>query len=186
MPYRISVAEEPRYAAGTHMSTAGVLAWNYDIVAASGTFTLVNSALYVNRMPIPAPLTVNSVAVFVTTAGSDSGSGNLFASIHDLSGNLIAQSSNIAAQSGGTGLKLFPLPAPLVINPPQILVALWSNLSTTQVTLARSTGDARSNLGISGDASRFAVSLADTPTTTAPAVLGSRGSSNIGLWVGLK
>lgn len=167
----------------------GLLGWAYDVAgavnsaapSAAGTLQLV-------RLAIPFSVTVNSLALYVTTAGSGLTSGQCFAGLYSSAGTLLAATADQSTAWNTTGAKIMTLTSAQTVNEGYVYVGFYAN-GTTLPLFARANGTgglANFNLnGASGSATAWRFAAANTGLTTAPpGTLGSMGA-NIAFWAGI-
>lgn len=168
----------------------GYLYWSMPLYATNGVsaFTPAGTMHIMRLYRVPA-LTVTSIAVGVSTAGSGLTSGQCFAALYTAAGTLVGQTADQSAVWNATGIKVMALTGgPYPITAGDYYVGFWYN-GTTGPSFIRwnnSTGNtAISNAGHA--ASPFATATANTGlTTTAPSPLGAQTISSPLWWVALQ
>lgn len=117
----------------------GLVAWNYDPIAALNTTGNTSGTIYFMRMPIRKSTTVNTLYVTVNAVGSGLTAGQNGLALYDNSGLLLAQSADQSSNWATViGLKNVAIP-PTPVTPGFYYVAFMSN-GTTPAQLIRAAG----------------------------------------------
>lgn len=145
-------------------SDHGLISWPYDpSVATSGTALPVAGTLYLVRLHVPTATTVTNLLGDVVTAGSGLTAGQCFAGLFQ-GGTLLGTTADQSTAWATTGVKTMALTAPVAVAAGDVYVGVYYN-GTTGPAFARSNGNALSNVGLSGNTSRYATG--NTGLTTA-------------------
>lgn len=164
----------------------GLLAWNYDVSAANGSNTALATAgtLYVQKVFIPANMSVTNIVIYLAAAGSSLTAGQCFASLYQ-GGTLIGTTADQAASWASTGVKTMALAGgPFSVTAGSAYVALWFNGTTGPAPYRASGTSLFMNIGLSAATSRWGT--ADTGrTTTAPGTLGTVAAAGVAYWAAL-
>lgn len=177
----------------TPPSTVPIVAWNYDIVSATGaTGALTSGTIYLIRIDLPgSPVTVTNLLYIITTGGSTLTSAQNFAGLYDHLGNQIGvttdQTTNFASTGlGGAAGAGVPLTGgPFTGSWPFVYVAIVSN-GTTPPAFQRGTGTGSSNLGAVARNLRWATNVTGQTSLPATVAYGSNISAGANtLWAGL-
>lgn len=148
----------------------GFVSWNYDVVSATNTQVLTAGTIYLTKLFIRQPRTIQNVYFWMPILGSGTSTATCWAGLYGLDGTRLGQ-LDISGSLGTTGLKTFTMPSSYDITDGAVWTALVTNLSTTQPTFARMSGSTGVSTVINGikTAPNVRYALGGTSQTTLPA-----------------
>jgi len=160
---------------------------NDDPWASQSTFTLIAGTLYLLKVKVPFAITISNLRFMSNGAAGAGASTGSFAGVFTPAGLRQAVSADQGANFTNSFVPItVPLPAPLLISPPFIWVAVLSNLATTQPTFASGSGNGNfTNCNLSAASYRFCVNgtgLTSIPASITPASNSLTGNASI--WAG--
>jgi len=153
------------------------VSWNYDPSSISNQTVITAGTLQVVKLRIPRATTISNLIINLGTVGATL--TNSFVALYQ-NGNLLAQSTDQSSNWTSTGNKVCAI-TPQDVVAGTIDIAIWVGTAGTAPGIARGGSQAGANGALTGTNLRW--STADTGiTTTAPATLGSRTTSNNTFW----
>lgn len=163
----------------------GLIAWNFDSEAASGTFAHASGTLYLHKIYVPVAATITNILLAVTTAGATLTAGQNLVGLYDSGGNRVAVSVDQAAAWVTTGSKVCALTAPYAAAAGTYYVGVLS-VGTTPITVAASPGfRAAYEAGVSGASLRHGANATGQSAMPATVTLSANASTADSMWLGL-
>lgn len=160
------------------------MAWDPAIAVATVN-TPLNTAgrLNIHKVPVPYPMTVTNIVIYVTTAGVTLTSGNCKAALYqDL--NLIGTTADQSAVWNSTGLKTMALVSgPFTLHKGLADIALWYN-GTTAPSLMRGVSASQIDMDLQTTDNRTGLG-ATAITTTPPSTITTNSGTGTTFWVAL-
>ena len=177
-------------ATATLAADQGLLAWAYDLDAASSGFTLIAGTIYLVKIPIRTAITATYLSFSTTAAGAGASSGS-YVGLYSSAGVLLSGSSDL-------GANIYSGNWQVALTTPQALTAgsfVWGAILTNQATTqpaVRSidsySGAVVQNLGLTAATYRIAVPAGGTSRTTLLGSFTPASNTNTGaaqLWFGI-
>lgn len=161
---------------------SGLLAWNFDPVAAPSSTVVTLGTLYMCKVRVTPGVAINNVLLQVGTAAANL--THAYVSLYNTSRVLLGSSANAnTAWSTGTGLKTTALTAPVTPTEQYVYAGFhfYGDSSPTAPALVRG-----SNISVinAGGQNRFATSSTGL-TGASPDPAASLAASALAFWVGL-
>jgi len=161
-----AVINAPPYAMPSPLDH-GMLGWTMDPLVCFNTTQITAGQIWIHRVIAAEDGTVNNLVTDVSVAGSGLTANQCYAGLYDTSGARLGVTGNMATAWSTSGAKIMALTAGVAVTRgTAYYIALLAN-GTTMPTLRRgSTSSANfTNINLSADAPRFAVSSATTNTS---------------------
>jgi hypothetical protein len=165
-------------------SDHGLINWNWNPGPNMVATAITSGTVFMVKVWIRQPVTVDSVAVGIGTVGAALVAGQNFAGLYDAGGNRLGQTADQTAAWGTTGGKDMALTAPVVITTPgAYYVAILSNAGTTPA-FARGSALVASIVNINLTATDGAYATGPAGQTSLPAsiTMASRTLTGNAMW----
>jgi hypothetical protein len=169
----------------TNMVDHGAIAWTFDPAANSGSSGLTSGVPFMSKVWVREPVTLSSVGISITTAGSGLTAGQNFIGIYNASGTRLAVSADQTAAFATTGYVEAAMTAPVAVTPGAYFLTLLAN-GTTPPSLARGavagSGASTINFKLTATTGRYATGPAAQTSLPVSITMASRTLSAISMW----
>lgn len=169
------------------LAAQGFKAVPYDPAVASATFGLTSGTVFMTRVDLSAPGTLNGIVFAIATAGASLTAGQNLVGLYNAAGTRVAVSADQTTAFGSTGLIQAAFTAPYAAAAGPYYLAVLS-VGTTPITVYRSVSAGAAagllNFGLTAATARFATGPTAQTSLPASVTMSSRTPAGTSIWLG--